>query len=336
MNPFNPCRFFHRQPPWAFGLGGLLCLLSLALLPYNSMAEQATTPLTIKSGAITSEPTHTVLPAKPLGGALPTTSVMAPKVAHPRFYRHNMRPVVKTVVYVPNQVVTLQGTPFVTTQVTFAKDEVIEAVHNGDLGAWTASINPHFADMLFIKPTVYQSDTNMTVVTNKRTYYFHLQSGDDPNALTNDERQGKGQPVRVKPPTYALHFRYPREAMLANLARTKEAKRIHATLVSPFAHPGQYHWDYTFDGDTRLVPEHAFDDGRFTYFELRPEQRVPAVFAVTGKNGAEAIVNTRLQGRYLIVPRTAPQFTLRLGKDQVATVFNQHAIARLRPRGFWG
>jgi type IV secretion system protein VirB9 len=55
---------------------------------------------------------------------------------------------------------------------------------------------------------------------------------------------------------------------------------------------------------------------------------LPAIFAVDDKNGKEATVNTRRLGKYLVVQRLAPQFTLRLGA-LTTSVFNTQEINRI-------
>jgi type IV secretion system protein VirB9 len=54
-----------------------------------------------------------------------------------------------------------------------------------------------------------------------------------------------------------------------------------------------------------------------------------AIFAVDDKSGKESTVNIRREGRYLVVQRTAPQFTLRLGKLSTS-VFNTAEITRIQ------
>ncbi|MDW9144162.1 TrbG/VirB9 family P-type conjugative transfer protein, partial [Legionella pneumophila] len=86
---------------------------------------------------------------------------------------------------------------------------------------------------------------------------------------------------------------------------------------------------YRFSGSPQLVPRHVFDDGKFTYFELSSQGSVPAIFAVDDQSGKESTVNTRREGKYIVVQRLAPQFTLRQG-GLTASVFNTPEINRIR------
>lgn len=222
---------------------------------------------------------------------------------------------IEVVAYSPYNVVPIVGTTLTATQITFGQSEYIETVQSGDIGAWTSSINKNLPNMMFVKPTVFNSKTNMTVVTNKHTYYFELISSP------------QGHSTQRKA-TYAVHFIYPAEQRERVEQQIRFEEQQKQAEISAFKNPSAYNWNYSFHGDKRILPIHVFDDGRFTYMQLQPNQPVPAVFAVMTPNGKESVVNYRMNGRYLVVQRTAPEFTLRVGKNQVATIFNNTLIAK--------
>jgi type IV secretion system protein VirB9 len=224
---------------------------------------------------------------------------------------------IEVVAYSPFNVVPIEGTVLTATQITFGRDEFIETVQCGDLGAWTASVNKDLPYMLFVKPTVYGSQTNMTVITNKHTYYFELQSGLEKNSSQIQA-------------TYALHFIYPLPPQANIEKQTRFEGQQQSAELSAFKHPSSYNWDYSFHGDKAIVPLHVFDDGKFTYMQLQPGQPVPAVFAVMAPNANESVVNVRKQGNVLVVQQVAPEFTLRAGTNQVANIFNHNLIAKYR------
>ena len=115
--------------------------------------------------------------------------------------------------------------------------------------------------------------------------------------------------------TYALKFAYPTPVV------------NHAKPTTP-PQPKAVNTAYRFSGSPQLVPKHVFDDGQFTYFEISSSGAVPAIFAVDDKSGKESTVNTRRQGKYLVVQRIAPQFTLRQG-GLSTSVFNAREINRI-------
>jgi type IV secretion system protein VirB9 len=179
-----------------------------------------------------------------------------------------------------------------------------------------ATYKKNLPNLLFLKPTIAGSDSNLTVITTRHTHYFHVIS----------ETSGINSPL---PAPYAVKFSYPNDVRL-QLQATLAEKRRHRTITANAkkgAAAKVYNYNYAFNGAPELRPVHVFDDGVFTYFELAPNQPIPAVFVVDNQKGEESVVNIRRKDALLVVHRTAPQFTLRLGKHQVASVFNNAQIA---------
>ncbi|WP_133139677.1 P-type conjugative transfer protein VirB9 [Legionella genomosp. 1] len=223
---------------------------------------------------------------------------------------------VTVVPFQEHNVVKLKARTFTTTQILFNPKETILAVEGGDTAGWMVTYHEHLPYMMFVKPTLLNSNTNMTVVTDKHNYYFQVTSN---QSMDNES---------VKP-IYALQFTYPEEEKAKLEAARKAAVLRNASLNKQHRDPKTLNWNYRFSGSAELTPQHVYDDGQFTYFEFSPTQPVPAVFAVDNKQGKESIVNTRRQGHLLIIQRLAPQFTLRSG-GLVASIFNSNEIERLR------
>lgn len=211
---------------------------------------------------------------------------------------------IKKVMFQDNNVVPVHGMTFTTTQIQFGDHERVLDIEGGDSSAWMVTYHPELANMLFIKPTIFNSSTNMTVITNQHAYYFHLTSNQKLEQTPTQQ-------------TYALKFTYP----------TSIARRTKASPPIP-TQPKVSNTAYRFSGSPQLLPKHVFDDGQFTYFEISNSGTVPAIFAVDDKSGKESTVNTRRQGKYLVVQRLAPQFTLRQG-GLSTSVFNTREINRI-------
>src|SRR5205085_7069271 len=77
--------------------------------------------------------------------------------------------------------------------IRFSEDEHIENVAIGDSTKWQVTPNKR-ANLLFVKPLADRAVTNMTVVTDRRTYLFDLVAS--PTA---------------RDPLYVLSFKYPAE-----------------------------------------------------------------------------------------------------------------------------
>ncbi|HHS8321914.1 TPA: P-type conjugative transfer protein VirB9 [Legionella anisa] len=227
----------------------------------------------------------------------------------PKSYAQDMR--VNYVVFEDNNVVRVNASTFTSTQIVFGRQETILDVEGGDTSSWMVTHHNNLPNMMFIKPTLLGSNTNMTVVTNKHTYYFHV--------MSNKELKSESTPV------YAIKFIYPEEERKAMQAKQKKA----AFNTTKPKNPKTLNWNYRFSGNAQIMPVHVYDDGTFTYVELQKNQPVPAIFAVDDHQGKESIVNTRRQGNVLVIQRIAPQFTLRHG-GLVASVFNSNEITRLK------
>lgn len=196
-------------------------------------------------------------------------------------------PHIQSVVYVPDEVVVLQGALGWQIMLEFGADERIENVSIGDALAWQVTPNKR-ARILFLKPLIKNATTNMTVVTDHRQYAFAL-------ATTKQ--------LRTTP--WVVKFDYPREV-------------VEAVEEPPPPPSPPLNFAYAAAGDATLRPTRVWDDGLMTYFEFADEQPIPAIFA-GGPGKGEALVNSSVRGRVIVVQQRAGQFTLRSG-ERMATV----------------
>jgi type IV secretion system protein VirB9 len=219
--------------------------------------------------------------------------------------------------YNANRVVTIYANHFVSTTLEFSKDEVVRGdnITNGDSSSWNYQVYADKPNYLGIKPSRIGSDTSMTIVTNKRTYYFHLLSTDKTAAM------------------FAIKYNYPDQELKDITAKQQFIKQQQKANLSEFRNPAQYNMNYTFSGDKNIMPIQVWDDGTVTYMQFSPNQPQPALFAVEGTEGDEAVVNyRRLKNNLVMVLRVSPQFTLRLGSEQVASIFNQTYIQQIKEK----
>lgn len=225
-------------------------------------------------------------------------------------------PRLRTLVYDEAAVVRIDGKVLVQTTIRFAPDEVIENVAIGDSTAW--QVQPNKAqDILFVKPLEPTARTNMTVVTNKRTYLFDLVASPK-NA-----------------PLYVLKFRYPEleqaaeEARLAAAAEAEaEAARLAASPAEmaaasdPYAvaDPAALNFDWARAGAGELLPARAYDDGDAVFLTWPSGSAIPAIM-VMNEDGDEGPVNFTVRGETVVVDGVPPQIILRSGRD-TATLTN--------------
>lgn len=231
---------------------------------------------------------------------LVTTSIFANQ--HPRGLASDSR--VKVVAYDPDNIVSVRGSHFVSTAIFMAKNEHIMNVDIGDQLAWEITIAPDAKNVMFIKPKLPDSDTNMTVLTDKRVYRFHLVTHQN-NASSNGA-------------IYSIQFRYPDEERM--VLQQEIGGLQHALMGSIPTNAVKWNYDYSFYGSKRLAPIQVVDNGTFTVFKFAKNTPIPAIFAVD-KHRNEAMVNFSVQDNYVFVQGIKRQYTLRNGSD-VTTIYN--------------
>jgi type IV secretion system protein VirB9 len=201
------------------------------------------------------KPVFTLLAAIAAILAMPATAQMRPQPG-------NGDPRIQTVVYDADQVVSLQVAAGYELTVEFAPDERIENVAIGDSGAWQVTPNKR-GDRLFLKP-LQGVTTNMTVVTDARSYVFELSQG------------SAGAP-------FVVRFRYPLPPAPAYAGPAP-------------VEPGRYR----LAGSNDVRPDAISDDGSKTFVLWRDSQTLPAVFVID-RDGKETLADGAMrEGRYVL------------------------------------
>ena len=206
---------------------------------------------------------------------------------------------VRTVIYNPANVVSVDASHGVSTMIVLGDAEKIETVAVGDSLSWKIEPNKR-GNIIFLKPVEAKTTTNMNVVSDKHVYTFIL----------------RAHPESAGDQTYMVKFRYPDEEADAKLLA--EAQRL---VSKPNRDNFQFqdtNTDYSFRGDGELKPMNAFDDGAKTWFRF--EGDIPAIFIVEGGK-REILANFRREGEYIVVDKIAKQWMLRRG-DYALCLFN--------------
>lgn len=208
---------------------------------------------------------------------------------------------IKTIMYSPNEVIKFTGYYRYESNIRFADDEQIGTISLGDSVAW--QINP-VGNRLFIKPIEQDATTNMTVITNKHTYFFELHASD-------------AKDIEDKNLDFELRIIYPSDEVSGYTGNSLDQvpDLTHGDL-------SKYNFRYTISGSQDISPIRIFDDGEFTYFQFNDvNAEIPAFFIVDSQ-GNESVINYRTRGPYIVVERVAARYTLRHG-NSVVCVFNE-------------
>jgi len=166
------------------------------------------------------------------------------------------------------------------TTIEFGEGESIRSIIAGDTEGFEIDGVPG-GRAFAIKPIARGVHTNVTVYTNRRSYYFNV--------------------TEVSSPTfYVVQFRYP------------EDNRGPANAIARAA-PNH---NYGASARVEFTPTRVWDDGTFTYFAFPRNAPIPAIFRFS--NGRERTVNTgAVEDGVIRVSGVNRQWVLRLGEDVV-------------------
>lgn len=208
------------------------------------------------------------------------------------------------IVYSPYDVHRFTGYYGYQSSIIFGEDEVIETLSMGDSVPWQMVPN---GNRLFLKPIDQDATTNLTLITNKRVYYFELYAKE-------------AQDINEDGLMFAVKFLYADDEDVASTSLGSN------TSSGPdLTDKSLYNFDYTISGPSIISPVKIFDDGRFTYFEFKDKNAaIPAIFYIN-TNSTEGIINYRIIGNYVVVESTRERFTLR-NDDYVVCVYNESLI----------
>lgn len=218
---------------------------------------------------------------------------------------------IRTFVYGENEVFTVLTRYGYQSSLELAKGEKILTLSIGDPVAF--KITPS-DNRLFVKTLQNDRVTNMTVITDMRTYHFEISSKADENQDL----------------VYVMRFYYPDD----DFGKTDfSGSAIEEMAIDNFSKgvavsgtlDDNYNYNYSMTGSDAIAPLKIFDDGRTVFFKFRNgNAAVPAIFAVTA-DGREVPVQSRQSGEYIAVDGVPARVSLRLGSE-VVCVFNEAVI----------
>lgn len=196
--------------------------------------------------------------------------------------------------------------------ITFAPDEVVESVAMGDSAAFEVA---PVANHIFVKTAAEHARTNMQVLTSKgRLYTFFLEG----EARKNTPDAASAELFR------RIVFRYPEDEKAAQ-SKVDLVKLAREKLAG--AQREIRNINYYQGGEDDVLPDQAFDDGRFTFLRYAGSREMPAVFTVNA-DGTESLVDSHVEGDTVVVHRIAEKFVFRRG-NSVGWVLNKN----FDPRG---
>src|SRR6516164_5767216 len=163
---------------------------------------------------------------------------------------------IRVLIYAEDEVYRLKGYAGYQIDLEFESGEAFVGLGTGDLDSLTFAAQDNH---LFLKPRAGGVDTNLTVLTNRRTYHFDY---------TTSERRPDPAFGDV---IYVLRFAYPPQS----------SARAAAALEHELASAPTKRWhnlSYGYRGSPQLKPTSAWDDGVQTRLRFDPHEELPAIF----------------------------------------------------------
>ncbi len=241
---------------------------------------------------------------------------------------------IKTLVYNANEVYQLKFHYGYQSFIEFAEEESIEMISIGESFAWR--LTP--ADRrLFIRPLEVAAHTNMTIITNKRTYQFDIRSGEYDGRADEelvyvvrfffpDLRPKKVVPPQLRRPNPAAIAKPPAPAVIRNPTDKLYLNKEYTGALALNSDKNNINFDYQFTGDAPdITPIKIYDNGQETSIQFKNNNLIIPTISIVDIFGQETMVSYVLKDNYVVIPVVANQLTLRLA-DSMLCIFNNKMI----------
>lgn len=213
--------------------------------------------------------------------------------------------------YTPNDVFVIRAKVGYSAMIQFADGEIIHddgLVGMGKAKSWNIGVK---GNNVIFKPLEDSPDTNLIVVTNKRTYAFDLRTtGSEDNS------------------TYIARFNYPDDELKDKAKDRPEPVPVKFVEIkqpdgSVFI-DAKYNTHYFRRGTDPIAPAYVWDDGLFTFLKYPNANDLPTVYKLM-PDGTETLVNTHVKDDVLVIHEVTQTLRLRLGKS-VVDIGNGHLM----------
>lgn len=199
---------------------------------------------------------------------------------------------IQYVMYNPDDVVIIKTADGASTLIQLEQDEYFTNIPTGglsmgDTGAWKLGVR---GNNLFMKPIGPFPETNINLVSNKRTYAFSLID------------VGVAEKA-----AWQVRFRYPAEPVTM---KQQSAKPVDNGPCSD----GPKNLNWFKYGDMSLAPTEVWDDGRFTCMRFPTTKALPVPYRYTPENELkEALPDFHNKDDVLVIHEVSGEFRLRIG-----------------------
>ncbi len=255
---------------------------------------------------------------------------------------------IRTFVYGVNDVFRVTTTFGYQTTIEFEEDEKIRTISLGNSGYFR--VTP-LRNKIILRALQSNLLTNVTVITNKRTYQFEFSSitssiddimyvvrfyypenaGDISTPLPFSSTPSPSQPINsVTVPEVKLGANIPNPNNFSSPPQMS-IPPMQPPMQQPMAPginngfakqtPSNFNYNYTLTGAEALSPSEVFDDGIRTYVKFN-NQNVPLFRILDGRN-IETPANYQFNNGYYVVEAVAKQMNIYFGSEKIS-IYNEN------------
>lgn len=199
--------------------------------------------------------------------------------------------------YNPDDVVLVKTKAGIATHIVLNPDETYQNHAFGDSEAWNFA---EYNNSVFIKPKELDGNTNLIILTDKRTYNFYLEV--------------------TKTKTFEVKFIYPDEEKSKQKAQFLANNTDYQLNQLKNRFSGKkINLAYKIRGSKDISPINIWDDGTFTYFKFGANTDIPAIYYIS-ENGKENLYNRTTLGitnNIIMMHGIGKKWRLRIGDSSV-------------------
>ncbi len=206
---------------------------------------------------------------------------------------------IKTFVYSENEIFPIVLNYGYQTAIEFSKDETIQTYSVGNQFVWQFSA---IGRTLFIKPLEENIVTNMTVLTNKRRYYFELYS-----KLTSDAPDEEM--------SYVVRFFYPDSTNDSIAVQHDMTQQQQLGEISPIK---PYNFNYKISGIGAGNLTVVFDNDINTFLKMKGPSHHDSEVICQDSSGMTKTLQVKTVGNYLVVNKICSVLRMNIDNKNIA------------------
>ena len=194
--------------------------------------------------------------------------------------------------YSENSIYEVYSKPDYLTTLRLAPNEKVIFKAGGDTERWMieeAVGGKENRTYIYIKPLEEDIKTNINIVTDKHSYFINIES-----------KNGEYNPL--------VEWQYPNERKILMNEYEDNSEAIGTTDLM------KLNYRYFWNKNSKLSPVQIFDNGKKTFIVLKANLQEMPAFYVKGLDNQLSFVNTKIEGRNVMINSVVKEIHMTLGK----------------------